>query len=166
MEFGILKQSQTESLLDQFAQVRPRSNNKWSATRLAAPLMLTSLVDAFAVIVIYLLVSTQQSHQDLKIDSQISLPKASYSNSLDSGVNVRIVNGAYIINDTSLRENEIGPFLLDLSSKLKQSRDQRQGNLIILADQKSSFSRINPLLAIAAQAGFENIRFAVIGEQK
>ncbi len=163
MKFGAIKQQKLNSPLEQMATVRP-TTNKMSMFEVATPLLLTSLVDAFAVIVIYLLVSTQQSQNDLKMDNKIKLPQASHSQALQPGVNVRITGKDYIVNDSTLKIEDLASYLNKLNQDFDTSNDMRKGKLIIQADKDSDFDGISPLLAVAAQTGFENVRFAVIGE--
>ncbi len=163
MIFGAIKKQKIQSPLEGLAQVRPHSQMK-QMMKLAAPLMLTSLVDAFAVIVIYLLVSTHQSGKELQIDRKIKLPQASKSQSLQPGVNVRVIGGKYLINEKEMNESELLEYLSKLHKEFEASSDERKGNILIQADKASDYSKVSPLLSIAAQTGFENIKFAVLGE--
>ncbi len=163
MKFGQIRQDKVSSPIELMRQVRPSKSGR-SMIRTAAPLMLTSLVDAFAVIVIYLLASTQQQGTELKVDKKISLPTAKHSQSLEKGINMRVVGSKYFIEDTELAEGQVADFLVSLNKTLKADGDQRQGHLIIQADKNSDFRQLSPVLVIAAQTGFENVRFAVMGE--
>jgi len=163
MKFGKIRQDKVSSPIAMMRQVRPSKNGR-SLVRTAAPLMLTSLVDAFAVIVIYLLASTQQQGTELKMDGKISLPTAKHSQSLETGINLRVVGSKYIIDETEMGQEKVAAFLIGLNESLKAGKDKRQGNLIIQADKNSDFRQLSPVLVIAAQTGFENVRFAVMGE--
>ena len=163
MEYGAIKIEKLKSPLEGMAVVRPRGGMN-QVLKIAAPLMLTSLVDAFAVIVIYLLVSTQQQGKELDIDKKISLPQAQKSEILKPGVNLRVKDGHYYINEEKMNENQLLGFLADLNKKFEESGDERKGQLVIQADKNSDYSKVSPILMIAAQTGFENIKFAVIGE--
>ncbi len=163
MKFGSIKQEKLRSPIESMARVRPKKSPV-NLLKMAAPLMLTSLVDAFAVIVIYLLVTTQQSGKDVKIDKEISLPQASQSQTLKPGVNVRVVENKYIVNEAEMNAGELLSHLQDLQKQLKEQGDERSGNLVIQADKASDYSGISPILAVAVQSGFENIKFAVIGK--
>lgn len=163
MIFGAIKRQNIKSPLEGLSQVRPKSQVK-HMMKLAAPLMLTSLVDAFAVIVIYLLVSTQQSGKELKVEKDIKLPQAQHSQALQPGVNVRVVSGKYLVNEKEMKAGELLGYLTDLNKNLDDSGDERKGKILIQADKESDYSSISPLLSIAAQSGFENIKFAVLGE--
>jgi biopolymer transport protein ExbD len=163
MYFGAIKQNKIHSPLAEMAVVRPTSSNV-NMLKVAAPLMLTSLVDAFAVIVIYLLVSSGQQGGELKMSKEISLPLAQQSKALEAGVNVRVVKNQYIVNDKNMSANQVLVYLTQLNKELIQNNDQRKGHLVIQADKESQFDGISPLLLVASQSGFENIKFAVMGE--
>ncbi len=163
MKFGMIKEQQIMSPIEHMGSLRP-SSNRSNMLKVVAPLMLTSLVDAFAVIVIYLLASTQQAGSELKTDKNISLPTASHSQALQPGVNLKVSGQQYIINDTPIALNQLAQYLTALNTDLKTKNDTRHGNLIIQADKNADFSGLSPVLVVAAQTGFENVRFAVIGE--
>ena len=163
MQFGSIKQEKLRSPLGGLAQVRPTSS-MGHVMRGAAPLMLTSLVDAFAVIVIYLLITTQQSGKDLKIDQEIKLPQAHNSKVLEPGVNVQVRNNRYIIDDQEMNAGQLLSHLKSLHEGLKAQGDEKLGKIVIQADKSSDYSGISPILSVAAQSGFDNIKFAVIGE--
>lgn len=165
LKFGSIKEQKLNSPIEQLALVRPVSSGRNMAT-VVAPLMLTSLVDAFAVIVIYLLVSTQNAGTDLKTDKEIKLPQASHSQVLQPGVNLRVIGDRYIIDDQKLPIQQLTQYLTQLNEKLKTENDKRHGQLIIQADKKAAFKGLSPLLVVAAQSGFENVRFAVVGVEK
>jgi biopolymer transport protein ExbD len=163
MEFGAIKQQKLESPLEQLATVRA-SSKKVNILRLAAPLMITSLVDAFAVIVIYLLVSTKSTNFDLKVDKDIKLPQAKNSKVLQPGLSLRVSNNSYIVNDKTYSIKALVAHLNQMNEDLTKNNDKRKGNLIIQADKESDFENVSPLLEVASQTGFVNVRFAVIGE--
>lgn len=163
MIFGSIKNSSVHSPLDSMATVRPKGNGR-GMIEMVAPVMLTSLVDAFAIIVVYLLVGTQQGGKDLDIDKNIHLPQAAVSRALEVGVNIKVVNGQYMVEDKFYNASELLSHLTDLNKNLESSGDQRKGKIVIQADKKSDFKGISPILSIAAQSGFENIKFAVVGE--
>ena len=163
IHFGSIKKDQISSPLAQMRRVRPVSNTK-GFIYMAAPLMLTSLIDAFAVIVIYLLASTQASGPELKMDPGLKLPIAKHSQTLEKGISLTVRQGKYLVEDQELNQQQIGPYLNNLNINLKKNKDQRQGHLIIQADKASEVNTLSPILVIAAQTGFENVRFAVLGE--
>lgn len=164
MEFGTLKSTNVHSPLESLATVRPKGGGR-GMIEMVAPVMLTSLVDAFAIIVVYLLVSTQNSGgKELELNKNISLPKASTSNTLSLGVNIQVVDGKYMVEEKVYNAGELLAHLTELNKSLESSGDERKGKIVIQADKKSDFNNISPILSIAAQSGFENIKFAVLGE--
>ncbi len=163
MKFGAIRNLKIQSPIHNMGQLRPSSSMN-HVFKAAAPLMLTSLVDAFAVIVIYLLVTTQTPGKEMKVDKEISLPQSRNSHMLQPGVNVRVINSKYMINEKEMDLGELLAHLTELNTTLKAQGDEKFGNIVIQADKNSDYSKVSPVLAVAAQSGFENIKFAVIGE--
>jgi len=163
MNFGSIKDIQIKSPLDEMAQVRPAGSSR-SIVSVVAPLMLTSLVDAFAVIVIYLLVSTTQGAKELDTKRDIKLPIAKQSKILEAGVSLRIVNNEYFIKEEIYTLPELLSELKTMSETFKSESDPREGNLIIQADKNSDYKSISPVLSVASQSGFEKIKFATLEE--
>ena len=163
MKFGNMKDIQMKSPLDAMAQVRPKSNGV-SMASVVAPLMLTSLVDAFAVIVIYLLVSTTQGPEALDVKKDIQLPVAAKSKVLQPGVSLRIVDNKYFLDKESYSLPELLKTLKAMSVQLKDDSDPREGSLVIQADKNSDYRTISPILSVASQSGFDKIKFAALEE--
>ena len=161
MKFGGLVDNKTDSPVDGFSVLRSQ-NNQRSLRSVVAPLMLTSLVDAFAVIVIYLLVSTSQAPTEAEIYDDIKLPTARHSQLIEPGVNVRVVGQQYFVGQDTYTPSDLLEKLKKIDSEYEQSTDARRGKLVIQADAKASFRAINPLLSIAAQSGFDQIKFATV----
>ena len=163
MKFGTIRDIQMRSPLESMASVRPKVSST-TLRAVVAPLMLTSLVDAFAVIVIYLLVSTHQGPEALDIEKEIKLPVASQTHMLQAGVNLRIVKGEYFINDEKMNAGELLAHLQELGQKLKDESDPREGKLVIQADKDSTYKALSPILSVASQSGFDKIKFATLEE--
>ena len=160
MKFSALKNETMISPLENVGSLRPKSNR---ITRtIAATLILTSLVDAFSILVIYLLLNSSSS-PETKLNKDIQLPVAEYSNSLKNGVGIQVVQGGYILNDNKLDSDGLLRALVVLGKELRDSNDPKQKSLIVQADQNIDFDRISPLLTIASEAGFEDIKFATVG---
>ena len=62
-----------------------------------------------------------------------------------------------------MSSDELLKALVVLGKELRDSNDPKQKSLIVQADQNVDFDRISPLLTIASEAGFENIKFATVG---
>ncbi len=126
---------------------------------LAIALPLTSLIDAFSIIVIYLLVGTQGGGAETKVPSYLNLPTANFSKSIDEGMPIlRIEKGAYFLND----ERIAGSKLAEKLSEVQKNAKSEIKELMIQADQEMRYADLDPLLKAGSQAGIEQLKFAVV----
>lgn len=132
--------------------------------QLYAPLMLTSLVDAFSILVIYLLVNFSVTQNNLSAE-EIKLPESSQIQTLESGLVIAVSQDSYIIDDKKVEVGDAVGLLasLEMLKKKKGSEfDDGQSEIILQADRNLKFEKLSPLLLAAAQVGFSNIRLAVV----
>ncbi len=138
-------------------RVRPKGAR--AKKTIMASVILTSLVDAFSILVIYLIINTSTSSEILKNSKDIVLPQAKSTQTLEQGVVVKIANKRYFINDESVSKNQLIAKLHELKNQFES--ENKKVSLIIQADKKDAFSLINPILVSSAASGFEKIKFAV-----
>ena len=158
MKHSVIKSTQVRSPLIGLSQVRPK--NTASKKSLMANIILTSLVDAFSILVIYLIINTSTSSEIIKNNKGVQLPQAKSTLSLEEGVIVKIIDGKYFINEEPASKNKLIAELNIIKNQLES--ENKKVNLIIQADKKEDFSMINPILVSSAATGFETIKFAVI----
>jgi len=128
---------------------------------LALALPLTSLIDAFSIIVIYLLIGTQNSGVETNIPSKMNLPSASHSQGIEKQAAIlRIEKGIYFLNDAIVPGKDLGDKLSELK---KQSTEPVE--LMIQADTEMKYADLDPLLKAGSQAGIEKLKFAVVPKQ-
>jgi biopolymer transport protein ExbD len=128
----------------------------------AAILPLTSLIDAFSIIVIYLLIGTQSGGIETNVSSQMQLPIAEQGSTIEKETSiVRIENGVYYINDQAVAVSELGAKL----AALKGSADSDSIEILIQADRKMTYASLDPLLRAGSEAGIQKLKFAVTPEQ-
>lgn len=145
--------------LENESLIRPKSNR--ASRALVATLILTSLVDAFSILVIYLLMNSSAS-QELNVEKEIKLPMASQSDVLDAGVVVSISRAGYKIGDEFVKEQDIFTTLKQTQEQLAEDDEERSKKLIVQADKTSTFEKVNPLVMAGTQSGFTTIKFAVL----
>lgn len=155
---SILANEMMKTQLSTQSVLKPKGNR--SGRGLAMTLVLTSLVDCFSIIVIYLLVSTSIGGESMDVPKQIHLPTASYSEDLDSKVVVRVEPGnRFLIGNTAYNLESLILRLHDLRGGLKR--------LTIQADRSLSYAQLNPVILSGLQAGYTEIGFAVVhGEDR
>lgn len=152
-------QSQQRSPLLETLKVRGGGGAKKSSHReLAVALPLTSLIDAFSIIVIYLLIGTQSGAVEVPVPL-MNLPVASYSQSIDSTVSIlRIQNNNYFLNDKPVSAKNLNQEL----AQLKKNSTEKSVELMIQADQNMDYADLDPLIKAGSLAGIEKLKFAVM----
>lgn len=131
-------------------------------TNLAIALPLTSLIDAFSIIVIYLLVGTQTSGVELNVSKTLQLPTAEAALPVQEEKlpTVRVEKGQYFVNDKAVSLRQLGATLAQLKQTLGDKNE-----LLIQADQKMDYADLDPILRAGSEAGLQKLRFAVIPVQ-
>ncbi len=121
-----------------------------------ASLTLTSLIDAFSILVIYLLTNASNTQVPFDMRGGMQMPQAKLAEPLSYGSVIRVLNGEYFVDQKKLS-------LAELPVKLRELKVQNpKETLIIQADRKLPFSQMNPIILAAAQAGIEKFQFAVL----
>lgn len=123
---------------------------------LAGALPLTSLIDAFSIIVIYLLIGTQ-SGMDTKVPSRLNLPIADSGVAVEAGSVVRIEKGRYFIDDKPVAAQQLGRALYDL-----KKRTTGEAQILVQADRAMTYANLDPLLRASSEAGLQKLKFAVM----
>ncbi|WP_041576866.1 ExbD/TolR family protein [Bdellovibrio bacteriovorus] len=129
---------------------------------LAIALPLTSLIDAFSIIVIYLLIGTQNSGMETEIPNQLNLPTAHHSQSVEKVTPIlRIEKGNYFLDDKKIAANDLTKKL----AELKKNAQEKDLELMVQADTEMRYADLDPLLKAGSLAGIEKLKFAVVPGQ-
>ena len=123
---------------------------------------LTSLVDCFAIILIYLLVATSFSEFDVQIPDGMKLPKASKAQAFSESTLVEVRNNQYFVSGKSVALRDLAEVFKGLFQNRKDQ--SKKGSILIQADQEMNYSEINPVVLAGLSAGFDEIQFAVLKE--
>lgn len=138
---------------------KARKRNAYKEMALALPL--TSLIDAFSIIVIYLLIGTQSGSLEVNV-GPVKLPMATHSTSVEKEMPIlRIQQKEFYLNNQKIASNQLQQKLVDL----KRAAKDKKVEVMIQADQSMSFEELDPLIKAGSLAGIENFRFAVISTQ-
>ncbi len=122
---------------------------------------LTSLVDCFAIILVYLLLATSFGEIPLDIPKDMKLPKATEAQALMSDYVVQVHNQQFIVDGKAVRVDQLAQILKAKADSIP-SEEGKSKSLVIQADRKMSYGEINPLIMVSLQAGFQELQFAVI----
>lgn len=149
--------------------ISSRGKRNGKKKKALAVLMLTSLIDAFSILVVYLLMFFSDAGEMAYVSSDIDLPKASTIERLDRYSIIQVKKHGYFVEERELTPKKMLPYLVDLKKRLNRSVDQNGGEaqaetITIQADKTVKYSRLSPIIQACSHAGFSNIKFAVLSE--
>jgi biopolymer transport protein ExbD len=152
-----LSQSQLSSALAGQSMIRPKQNR--GRRMMVASLMLTSLVDAFSILVIFLIMNHSTSQEVVNLGQNITLPKAEQSQFIQEGVVVRLEGGKFMVEDKEVALGGLARHLKGLNDSVKTARKE---GLIIVADRDMDYESLSPVILAGSNAGFTKFKFAVV----
>lgn len=127
-----------------------KAHKKATKRSLILNLSLTSLVDAFSILLVYLLFQSSVSPVNIDPNTGDQLPVAVHSTGLENGTVLRIGNDGYYLNGYKVSTSEI-------AERLKNEKTA----LIIQADRSIDFNELQPVIRAGAAAGIQQFKFAV-----
>lgn len=147
------------SPLKESSRLRPKGHSfKKSIT---PTLMLTSLIDALTIVVLYLIVnSTDAEQMDLK--DGINLPVAAYSTQVDSSPVVVFKGNDFYIEDQIVPQNMLQARLKELREKFSSVFKDGNTAIVVQADESIEFDKMQPIMIASAYAGIKQVKFAVL----
>ncbi|RYZ78130.1 MAG: biopolymer transporter ExbD [Proteobacteria bacterium] len=159
---SILHETSLQSTLGAQSYIKP-THGKWRRN-LAADLLLTALIDAFSILVIFLLMSFSSSGDMLFIAKGQELPKASTSEALERNPVVKVQDGKIFVEEKEVGVQALVATLLDLRKQFSETHAGQEppGILMIQGDRRLKYEELNQVILAASHAGFSDIRFAVL----
>lgn len=130
---------------------------------------LTSLVDCFAIILVYLLLATTFGDLSVDIEKDIQLPKATEAKALVSDYMVVVKDGlsnnpTYMVDKQEVRLDNLAAVLKAKADSMP-AEEGKSKSIVIQADKKMSYAKLNPLIMVSLLAGFQEIQFAVLKDE-
>jgi biopolymer transport protein ExbD len=139
-------------------------------------LQLTSMMDMFTIILIFLLFSFSNNPEQMSLDGEMSLPES--TSKLDYKDSIRLVLTKNELkldgNVVATIENETVVGLDKLYEALKNYRNvadelkkdvkigERKEHILFLCDKEHSFKVVNSIVKTAGRAGYPNFQFGVV----
>ncbi len=124
---------------------------------------LTTLIDAFCILVIFLLANMNGQAENIDVSKNITLPMATHSELLSMGTILKIEDGQIFIDNKPVTKDGLVQALVDKRKELaNESDEKKRDSLIIQADRQADFDLIGDLLRAGGQTGFTNYMFAVL----
>jgi len=143
-------------------------------------LQITSMMDMFTIILIFLLFSFSDKPETIMLDKDLKLPvsnaKLDYNdniklvlsqNSLQLGDEViaRLENGNIVgLNRGKLKDSKLYKELkaYKKSEKENDSESSKNESILFLCDRRLSFKTVNSIVKTAGMAGYPNFQFGVL----
>jgi biopolymer transport protein ExbD len=140
-------------------------------------LQLTSLLDMFTIILVFLMVSFQSEDKDFVLNSGLELPQSSAKSPFKTGVNMAITKKAVIVEgrevfkleeggevkEEDLEAGEIDEVVSGVNSawKLLKREKGEEDIVVIQADKELPYRTIHLVMRSAARAGVFRFRLVV-----
>jgi biopolymer transport protein ExbD len=125
-------------------------------------LNLTALIDAFSILVIFLLSNYSGDAQNVNLSNKITLPNATQSQILNMGTVVKIEDNKFFVDDKEVRYESLLAKLIESKKSKKDETEDVQNSLIIQADRQLDFNTLSPVIRAGGSAGFNQYKFAVM----
>ncbi len=134
-------------------------------------LLLTALVDAFSILVIFLLLSFTNSGELIMIGKDTELPKAAQNKELQINPVLKMEQGQIFLDNKVVNVEGLVAALVELRVVLAE-KFKVQGLLpenetyavTIQADRRVRYTELNQLIVACANAGFSDLHFAVLAK--
>lgn len=161
---SVLNQTAMNGAVSSASLLRPKGQ-KWKR-ELGADLLLTALIDAFSILVIFLLMSFSASGEILTISKDMELPKAGLVESLERNPVVKVEAGQIYLESQPVTAEALIQALLELRQKFAADRpgEEFPGIVTVQADRRVKYEFLNQIVLACAHAGFSDIRFAVLAK--
>lgn len=131
---------------------------------LAATVMLTSLVDTFSVLVIYLLVNFSSTGELLYMSKGMELPAAVKAIELERNVVVKVEKDKLFIEEEEIPQAGLVGKLIDVKENWEKYYPDSEftGAMTIQADRRQTYDLLSHVVQAGGHAGYSDINFAVI----
>jgi biopolymer transport protein ExbD len=141
-------------------QSRLRPTNGRHRRNMVVGLMLTSLVDAFSILVIFLIMNHSSNQDVVNIGDNMKLPVAADSQVIQSGVSVRIEgHNKFFVEDKAVDMSDLAVHLRAMNESADIAKKE---GLVIVADRNMDYEALSPVILAGSQAGFTKFKFAVV----
>jgi biopolymer transport protein ExbD len=152
--------------------LRRRRNND-GAGHVAGELPLTSMIDMFSILVIYLLMNFSATGEMFFLNKNLPLPHAATTNPLATGPLLSLVGDNFVLDappdwgsipaveDNSPNLTQITAGLNELKNIAQEKNIDTHNRVNIQAGEDMHLGEVKRAMAAAVQAGWTNINFVV-----
>lgn len=158
---SVLHETALHSVIGGQSLINPK-HGKWKRN-IVADLLLTALIDAFSILVIFLLINFSSAGDLLMIGKGQELPRAAVADVLDRNPVVKLEEGKIFLESKEITQADLVGGLLALRKQFSEthSGEEYPGVLTIQGDRRLKYEQLNQIVLAASHAGFSDIRFAV-----
>lgn len=159
---GIIKNTSFHSVIGENSVLAPQGEAH--KRNIVADLLLTALIDAFSILVIFLLMSFSSTGEILYMGKNMELPKAAKGEALERHPVIKLDQGKIFVEEKEITQDQLVATLLQLREKFKETRPNEEfpGILTIQGDRRLKYEALNSVVLASSQAGFSDIKFAVV----
>ena len=159
---GILKQSVLMGTIESQSIINPRGAKL--KRHISADLLLTALIDAFSILVIFLLMNFSNNGEILFMGKNMELPKAHAAAVLERNPVIKVDEGQVFVENKAVTAQTITAELLELRKKYQEVHPGTEfpGIATIQADRRVKYDQLNQIILAMNQAGYSDINFAVV----
>ena len=159
---SILETTALHSALAAESVLNP-SHDRWKRV-LSADLLLTALIDAFSILVIFLLMSFSSTGEILFVNKGMELPKASLAEMLERNVVIKLEDGKIYLEGKETSIEDLMGTLIETRKTAQAAKPNEEvpGIATIQADRRLKYEFLNQVVLALSHAGYSDIRFAVL----
>ncbi|MCY4644768.1 MAG: biopolymer transporter ExbD [Bacteriovoracales bacterium] len=166
---GVLGATAMGSPLLSASTLNPKGGS--SRGNVVATLVLTSLIDAFSILVIYLLMNFSNSGEVLYISKDMKLPSATQIADMQRATLIKIEKGELFLEEKPISIEALLPTLIEKRKEIANSvtvalgkKKEDEAALTIQADKRIRYKDLSKIVQAGVHAGFSEIKFAVLAK--
>ncbi len=123
---------------------------------------MTALIDAFAILVIFLLSNYSGDSHSVNASNKITLPTATQAEILTMGTVVKLEGNKIFVDEKEIRFRDLVTQLIEARKSKESESDDIKNSLIIQADRSIDFDVLSPVIQAGGSAGFNQYKFAAM----
>lgn len=125
-------------------------------------LNLTALIDAFSILVIFLLSNYSGDTHNVNVSNKITLPRATQTEMMTMGTVVKIEGNKFFVDEKEVQFENLVAQLISARKEKEKETDDVKNSLIIQADRQLDFDMLSPVIRAGGSAGFNQYKFAAM----
>jgi len=143
-------------------------------------LQITSMMDMFTIILIFLLFSFSDNPETISIDKNVELPKSTAKMDYSDNIRITLSRDSVKIGDEVVANIEDGKIVgidaekpeesllfkrlkeLEAGTNDEEVETGKNRHILFFCDRRLSFKTINGIIKTAGSAGYPNFQFAVL----